>query len=126
VGLRSSVCRLQAISDLGVIATLVEGLARHLVAHDVPDPVLEVVGADLAAIGGAGAVRLRSLATGVPGPGMDADYVRCGCELRGAVERLSGRRGQPGVAASRMSSVSVCGALAEAVLLASRHASRAA
>lgn len=125
--LRYTACRLQFISDLGDIATLVEGLARDLAANDVPAPVLEAVGTELATVGAAGAQRLRTLAAGSSGPGMDASYVRCGCELRGAAERLSGRHDQPiDSRATRMSTVTLCAGLAEAVLVASRHAARAA
>jgi hypothetical protein len=77
--LRYTACRLQVVADLGAIATLVDVLARHLVANEVPRPVIHAVGADLETIGAAGAARLRALGAGIPGPGMDADYLRCGC-----------------------------------------------
>lgn len=126
-----SLCRttasLQLISDLGRIATLVCALARHLVENEVPASVREVVGSDLVIVERAGAERLRTLARGLPVPDMEAHYVRCGCELRRVRDRLtSGQRYDvqepvPG----RIGAVSAGAGLAEAILMASRHAGRA-
>jgi hypothetical protein len=116
------------ISDLGRIATLVCALARHLVENDVLASVREVVVSDLVIVGRAGAERLRTLARGLPVPDMDARYVRCGGELRRVRDRLtSGQRYDvqepvPG----RIGAVAAGAGLAEAILMASRHAGRAA
>jgi hypothetical protein len=106
----------------------VDAFARQLAHSELPASIRDTVGPDLLTVGKAGAEPLRSLAVGLPCPEMEAVYVRCGCELRGALDRLA--CGQPGAVleplSSRMSAVSAGAALAEAILVASRHAGRAA
>jgi hypothetical protein len=119
---------LQFIAELGHIGDLVDTLARNTVVGDLRCPVPQVLRRDVMTVGRAGAQRIRQLAEGLPSPAMDAGYLRTGRELRAVVDHVDGLAGG-GHAASgrgRATAATASGALAEAVLVASRHAARVA
>ena len=119
---------LQLIAALGHIGDLIDTLARHIVAGDLPRPIPQVLRRDVTTVGRAGAHRLRQLAEGLPTPAMDAGYLNAGSELRAVVGRLAnlGCGLGPVSGPGRAMAPAAFAALAEAVLVASRHAARAA
>lgn len=122
------VSSLQLIAVLGDIGDLINTLARDTVAGQVPCPVPRVLRRDVMTVGRAGAQRIRQLADGLPTPAMDAGYLRTGIELRTSADHVAGVT-DGGSAASRPGRATVAAAsaaLAQAILIASRHAARAA
>ena len=126
--LRAVASTLQLIADLGHVGELVDILARQTAAPSGPRRVPQVLRRDVMTVGGVGAHRIRRLAEGISGPAMDPGYLRAGCELRGVVDHLTGLEGNRATAraADPVMTATVCSALAECVLTASRHAARAA
>ncbi len=127
--LRAVASTLQLIADLGHVGDLVDVLARQTAATTRPRAVPQLLRHDVSTVGRVGAHRIRRLAEGLHGPAMDPDYLHDGCELRGVVDHLTGLAGSRSVAprADRVVRTgTVCRALAESLLTASRHAGRAA
>jgi hypothetical protein len=126
--LRAVASTLQLIADLGRVGDLVDILARQTAATTGPRRVPQLLRRDLMTVGGVGAHWVRQLAKGISGPAMDPGYLRAGCELRAVVDHLTGLEGNRGtaLAAGPVMTATVCSALAEGVLTASRHAARAA
>jgi len=122
---RRLLCQSLLISDLGRINDLIDTLTGLTVSLSSP----LVAGRDrqdILGVANAGALRLRSLAAGLPIPAMDADYLRAGLTLREAAEHLSLHAGELARNSEPAKTAASCAALAESVLLASRHAADAA
>jgi hypothetical protein len=126
--LRAVASTLQLIADLGHLGDLVDILARQTTDPSGPRRVPPALRRDVMTVGGVGAHRIRRLAEGIPGPAMDPGYLRAGCELRAVLDHLTGLEENRGRAhaANPVMAGTLCSALAEGVLTASRHAARAA
>lgn len=126
--LRAVASTLQLLADLGHVGDLVDILARQTAATSGPRLVPQGLRRDVMTVGEVGAHRIRRLAEGISGPAMDPGYLRAGCELRAVVDHLTGLEGNRATtrAADPVMTATLCRALAEGVLTASRHAARAA
>jgi hypothetical protein len=125
--IRGVVSSLQFVTELGHIERLVDYLARSVAkpgSHSSASPELR---GDLITVGRVGSRRLRALAEGLPRPEMDRGYLHGGSELRDVVDRLNrpGQRYSAATEPGHMGVATACSALAEAILMASRHAGRA-
>jgi hypothetical protein len=108
---------LQFVADIGRVGDLVDHLARHIVAGGDRRPLTPARRMEIAVLLDAGGRRLRQLADGPIGPGLDPSYRGCGSALFEVADR--GAR-------DRSATVVLCAALAVLLLQASRHAARAA
>ena len=117
VPLPTKVEHLQFVADLGRVGDLVDHLARNVVAGGDPHPLSPSLRMMLAVLLDAGGRRLRALADGPVGPGLDPAHRGCGRTLFEVADR--GTHDSSRTAA-------LCSATAVVLLQASRHAARAA
>ncbi len=108
---------LQFVADIGRVGELVDQLARQVVAGVEHEPLSPTRRLEVSVLLDAGTRRLRQLADGPIGPGLDPEYRGCGCALFEVADRG---------AHDRSSTMARCSALAATLLQASRHAARAA
>jgi hypothetical protein len=119
---------MQLIAELGHVGDASDALAWHAATGKSAQSVPLPLESDVVTLGRAGARRIRLLAEGLPRPAMDSAYRQDGYALRAIVDRRTGhsRDRQTSTGHGRMTVGAICGALAEAVLMASRFAARAA
>lgn len=118
---------LQCLDEIQRVGELADFLALQVVRGCEHVPLDDVQRDAVRAVSAATVQRLCCLADGLHVPTMDPSYVRCGCDLREALDRLP----DDGLRLGRFSdaqatSVTVCAEVARAVLAASRHAGRMA
>lgn len=126
--LTHALAALQCLEEVQRIGDLADSLALQSVRGS---GCSALVSADtresVRSLGAAAAQRLYCLAEGLHEPAMDAAYVRCGIELRRALDCLAAEEDPwQGREGPDQTLVTVCAEVAKAVLAASRHAGRAA